>query len=103
MIDRRSFLAFGAPATAAVAQAPSSPAAEEAAKPAPPFDDPDFGFTAQIALGASYYGGGNPGKLLAIVSRIKAGDFESAWQAYHDAGVESRGPWQRRLPPSATT
>jgi hypothetical protein len=38
----------------------------------------------------SYYRGGDPGKLLAIVSQIKAGDFESAWQAYHDAGVESR-------------
>jgi hypothetical protein len=91
MIDRRSFLAFGASATtAAAAQAPPQPAAEEAAKPVSPFADPDFGFTAQIALGGSYYRGGDPGKLLAIVARIKAGDFESAWLAYHDAGVESR-------------
>ena len=90
MIDRRSFLTFGATATAAAAQAPSQPATEEAAKSVSPFADPDFGFTAQIALGGSYYRGGDPGKLLAIVSRIKAGDFESAWQAYHDAGVESR-------------
>ncbi len=103
MIDRRSFLTIGASATAAAAQTPPPPAAEEAAKPVSPFADPDFGFTAQIALGASYYRGGDPGKWLAILSRIKAGDFESAWQAYHDAGVESRGPWQRRLPPSATT
>src|ERR1035438_4539860 len=90
MIDRRSFLALGASATAAAAQAPSQPATEEAAKSVSPFADPDFGFTAQIALGGSYYRGGDPGKLLAIVSRIKAGDFESAWLAYHDAGVESR-------------
>jgi hypothetical protein len=89
MIDRRAFLAFGASATAA-AQAPPPPAAQEAAKPASPFADPDFGFTALIALGASYYRGGDPGKLLAIVSRIQAGDFESAWQAYRDAGAEAR-------------
>lgn len=91
MIDRRSFLALGASATAAAAaQSPPPPAAEEAAKPTSPFDDPDFGFTAQIALGGSYYRGGDPGKLLAIVSQIKAGDFESAWLAYRDAGVEAR-------------
>jgi hypothetical protein len=55
-----------------------------------PFIDPDFGFTNPIALGRSYYGSGDPGKLLAIVSKIKTGDFESAWQAYHEAGVELR-------------
>jgi hypothetical protein len=90
MIDRRSFLAFGASATAA-AQAPAPPpAAEQTAKPVSPFADSDFGFTALIALGGSYYRGGDPGKLLAIVSQIKAGDFESALQAYRDAGVEAR-------------
>ncbi len=41
-------------------------------------------------MGASYYRGGNPGKLLAIASQIRAGDFESAYKAYHDAGVEAR-------------
>jgi hypothetical protein len=91
MIDRRSFLAFGASATAAAAaQTPPPPTAEEAATPVSPFTDPDFGFTALIALGGSYYGGGDPGRLLAIVSRIKAGDFESAFAAYHDTGVEAR-------------
>ena len=29
-------------------------------------------------------------RLLAIVSRIKTRDCESAWQAYHDAAVASR-------------
>jgi len=90
MIRRRSFLAFGASAATAAAQTPPPAATEEPAKPASPFADPDFGFTAMIALGGSYYRGGDPGKLLAIVSRIKAGDFESAFQAYRDAGAESR-------------
>jgi hypothetical protein len=89
VIDRRSFLALGASATAA-AQTPPSSAAEAPANPVSPFTDPDFGFTALIALGGSYYHAGDPGKLLALVSRIKAGDFESAFQAYHDAAVESR-------------
>jgi len=89
--DRRSFLAFGAAAAAAsAAQVPPPPASAQVAAPASPFTDPDFGFTAQIALGGSYYRAGDPGKLLAIVSGIKAGDFESAWQAYHQAGAESR-------------
>jgi hypothetical protein len=93
MIDRRAFLTYGAATATAAAQSPAPPAtspAEEAPKPASPFADPDFGFTALIALGASYYRGGDPGKLLAILSQIKAGDFESAWQAYHDAAVEAR-------------
>jgi hypothetical protein len=90
MIDRRSFLTIGASATAAAAQTQTTPTAEEAPKPATPFTDPDFGFTALIALGGSYYRGGDPGKLLAILSQIKTGDFESAFQAYHEAGVEAR-------------
>jgi len=79
-----------AAATASLAQAPAIPAAAESAAPASPFTDPDFGFAAQIALGHSYYRAGDPGKLLAVVSNIKAGDFESAWAAYHQAGVELR-------------
>ena len=89
MIDRRSFLAWGASAGAASAQAPP-PAAAQTAAPAAPLADPDFGFTALIALGGAYYRGSDPGKVLAITSKIKSGDFESGWEAYHDAGVESR-------------
>ena len=89
MTSRRSFLATaGTSATALVAQTPPQPAPEAA--PLSPFADPDFGFTAQIALGSSYYRAGDPGKLLAVLSQIKSGDFESAWRAYHDAGVEAR-------------
>jgi pimeloyl-ACP methyl ester carboxylesterase len=53
------------------------------------FADPTFDFTTRIALGASYYGCGNPGKIFAIASRIKDGDFESGYQAYHAAGSEA--------------
>lgn len=91
-MNRRSFMAIGAAAaaTTSLAQAPAAPAAAESAAQASPFTDPDFGFAAQIALGHSYYRAGDPGKLLAVVSKIKAGDFESAWAAYHQAGVELR-------------
>jgi len=89
MIDRRAFLALGTAATAA-AQSPSPSPAPQAAKPASPFTDPDFGFSNLIAAGASYYRGGDPGRLLYIASRIQPGDFESGWQAYRDAGAECR-------------
>lgn len=87
MLDRRKFIALGATATGA-AQTPAP--APEAAKPVSPFSDADFGFAALIALGGSYYRGGDPGKLLAIVSRIQPGDFTSAWRAYHDAAAGMR-------------
>ena len=90
-MNRRSFLTSGAVAAAAVTvqAAPAWAGAPETA-PISPFTDADFGFTAQIALGHCYYRAGDPGKLLAIAPRIKAGDFESAWIAYHEAGVELR-------------
>ena len=88
-MDRRSFLALGAiPATSALAQTPTRANDNPAA--ASPFADPDFGFTAQILLGSTYYRGGDPGKLLAILSKIKPADYESAYIAYHDAGVEAQ-------------
>src|ERR1019366_6080863 len=96
MVDRRSFLTLGAfPAASALAQTPA-PAADAPAA-ASPFADPDFGFTAQGALGAAYYRGGDPGKLLTILSKIKPADFESAYAAYHDAGVEAQVLAQQAL------
>jgi hypothetical protein len=91
-MNRRSFLALGAAAAAApsLAQAPGAPIEAQKAAPISPFTDPDFGFAAQIALGHCYYRAGDPGKLLEIVPKIKAGDFESAWSAYHQAGVDLR-------------
>jgi len=88
-MNRRSFMAIGAAAAAATTLA-QAPATAEGSAPASPFTDPDFGFTALNALGHSYYRAGDPGKLLAVVSKIKAGDFESAWAAYYQAGVELR-------------
>lgn len=89
-MNRRSFLATGgaAAATASLTQASAAPAAAENPAPASSFTDPDFGFSAHITLGHSYYRAGDPGKLLAVLSKIKAGDFESAWAAYHQAGAE---------------
>ena len=90
MFDRRSFLTMGVSAAAVAAPQTPPPAAEKIAKADSPFTDPDFGFAAQIALGGSYYGGADPGKLLEVFSRIKTGDFESAYQAYHQGGLEAR-------------
>ena len=88
-MDRRQFLAAGFAAPAALAaQTAHEPA--QAATAVQPFSDPDFGYTAQVALGASYHRAGNPGKLLALTAQIKPGDFDSAWRAYYDAGVQAR-------------
>jgi cephalosporin-C deacetylase-like acetyl esterase len=91
-MNRRFFLAAGAAAAAApsLAQAPAAQVAAPTATPASIFTDPDFGFAALNALGQTYYHAGNPGKLLAILSQIKSGDFESAWAAFHQAGDEAR-------------
>ena len=90
-MNRRSFMAAGAAAASpSLAQAPASHSVAQTTAPASPFTDPDFCYTALNALGQTYYHAGNPGKLLAIVSKIKAGDFESAWLAYYEAGVEAR-------------
>jgi len=80
------FLALSASATA-LGQIPAQPANTA---PVSPFADPDFGFSELIALGGAYYRAGDPGKLLAILSRIKPGDFESAFSAFHDAAVEAQ-------------
>lgn len=86
MIDRRMFLALGASA-GALGQTPAPP---DNASPVSPFADPDFGFSELIALGGAYYRAGDPGKLLAILSHVKPGDFESAYSAFHDAAAEAR-------------
>jgi hypothetical protein len=88
MISRRALFSFAA-LPAFVGKA----ATEPDARPAPAgsiFADPDFGPTAHTMMGASYYRGGNPGKVLSILARIKPQDFESAWSAYHEAGLEAQ-------------
>ncbi|MGD0939631.1 MAG: prolyl oligopeptidase family serine peptidase [Terracidiphilus sp.] len=91
-MNRRSFMAIWAAAAAApsLAQTPAAPPVAQKAAPESPFIDPDFGYAALNSLGHAYYHAGNPGKLLAIVSQIKAGDYESGWTAYYQAGVEAR-------------
>jgi pimeloyl-ACP methyl ester carboxylesterase len=87
---RRSFLVSSAAlATAAAVKAAPAQTAQPEAAPLSPFADPDFGYSYLCALGNSYYGAGDPGKLLALTSKIKSGDFESAWAAYWLAGQES--------------
>src|SRR5579872_4395449 len=91
--SRRIFLRAAAAAAAGGAGSSVVSAAEQEKKTLPPgrfFADDDFEFPAQIVLGNSYYGAGNPGKLLAIAGQIKNGDFESAYQAYHAAAVEAK-------------
>jgi hypothetical protein len=79
-MNRRSFLAVGAAAVASSSLAPTPPQQAGAQKAAPesPFTDPDFGYAALNTLGHAYYRAADPGKLLALVSTIEAGDFESA-------------------------
>jgi hypothetical protein len=97
LLTRRGFLgaATGAGANAlAAGVSGSQPAQTNAAQTAvlkrgQIFADPTFDFTTQIALGSSYYGCTNPGKVFAIASKITDGDFESAYQAYHAAGREA--------------
>ena len=79
-MNRRSFLS----SSVAVAAATAVKAA-----PLSPFSDADFGYSNLCALGNSRYGVGDPGKLLALTSKIKPGDFDSAWASYRLAGQES--------------
>ena len=98
-MQRRSFLQSGlaltvsATAHLATAQAnrveAGAPTGELAQSPNI-FIDPDFGFTALIGLGHSYYSAGDPGKMLTALAKIVPGDFESAWIALHGAGEDLR-------------
>ena len=54
------------------------------------FTNPTFDYTTRIALGSAYYGCANPGKIFAITSKIKDGDYESAYRAFFDAGNEAK-------------
>jgi hypothetical protein len=66
-----------------------------AAAPAKParapyfYKNPTFEFVFQIALGRSYYMGGNPGKILYLTRQIEDGNYESAYQGLKRAGDEA--------------
>src|ERR1700728_2960360 len=53
------------------------------------YKNPTFEFVFQIALGRSYYMGGNPGKILYLTRQIEDGNYESAYQALKQAGDEA--------------
>ncbi|MGH2443581.1 MAG: alpha/beta hydrolase family protein [Chloroflexota bacterium] len=54
------------------------------------FENPTFDYTTRTVLGTAYYGCANPGKVFAITSNIKDGDYESAYRAYFAAGNEAK-------------
>jgi hypothetical protein len=54
------------------------------------FKNSTFEFIFQIILGRAYYSAGNVGKILYIGSQIEDGNFESAYQAFKQAGDEAR-------------
>ncbi len=54
------------------------------------FANPTFDYTARAVLGTAYYGCANPGKLFAIASTIRDGDYESAYDSFSNAGIEAK-------------
>lgn len=96
---RRFFGTVAAAATGAVAGVTAVPGYGQQQAPRKPaespngqiFANPTFDYTARAVLGTSYYGCANPGKVFAIVSNIKDGDYESAYKAFSDAGNEAKG------------
>jgi pimeloyl-ACP methyl ester carboxylesterase len=93
-MDRRQLLALGAPLAlmaGGVKAADAQPAAPAPAAPRekPPLfaDDVQFWFETERNFGAAEYGGAQFGEVLATSARIKAGDYDSwydAWNATAD-------------------
>ena len=89
---RRSFLALGLPLAAMVASgakaedAPAGAPAIPATTGKPPLfpDDVQFWYETQRAFGAAEYGGALFGEVLATSSRIKAGDYDSWYDAWNE-------------------
>ena len=93
-MDRRSFLALGAPLAIAAAsgvKAEGVPSSAPSATPTPvgktPLfpDDPQFWYETQRAFGAAEYGGALFGEVFAIASRIKSGDYDSWYDAWNES------------------
>src|SRR5579871_3411556 len=88
-MDRRTLFALG-PALALTATAANAqtPPAAPSAPPTPLFpDDAQFWFETQRMFGADEYGGASFGEVLATSAQIKAGDYDSwydAWNAIAD-------------------
>jgi dienelactone hydrolase len=54
------------------------------------FLNPTFEYTFLISLGRAYHSAGNVGKVLYLSKQVKDGDYESAYQAFKQAGDEAR-------------
>jgi len=88
-MDRRQFLAAGFAAPAALAaQTAHEPA--QAATGRPTLFRSGFGYTAQVALWAPATIARQPGQAAGAHRPDQARDFDSAWRAYYDAGVQAR-------------
>jgi hypothetical protein len=97
-MDRRTLLALaplvpifakGALAeNAELAQAPAAP--DPGAKPLLFADDAQFWFETQRAFGTAEYGGSLFGEVLAASSRIKAGDYDSWYDAWNEFADRSK-------------
>jgi hypothetical protein len=93
-MDRRLFLASTIPLAAMAAtgvraedaSAGAAPLAPAAAARTPLFpDDVQFWYETQRAFGAAEYGGALFGEVLATASRIKAGDYDSWYDAWNES------------------
>jgi hypothetical protein len=55
------------------------------------FQHPTFEYVFLVSLGRSYQMAGNVGKVLYLSKQVEDGNFESAYQAFKQAGDEARG------------
>ena len=98
--DVRRGLTSARAAAGSAAAAPSRPAAG-AATPLFP-DDAQFWYETVRMFGADEYGGASFGEVLATSPRIKAGDYDSWYDAWNEIADRIAGEADGQLPRSAT-
>ncbi len=87
-MTRRELFAAGAPLALAASAATAADAPAPAAVNGGPSifpDDAQFWFETLRMFGADEYGGASPGEVLAVSSRIKAGDYDSWYEVWNGA------------------
>ncbi len=98
-IDRRQFnlgLTSALLGLGAISQLGAQPAESTATKPTNPkrrpyfFNHPTFETIFLTSLGRAYYSAGNVGKVLYLTTQVEDGNFESAYQAFKQAGDEAQ-------------
>src|SRR5271170_3203697 len=89
-MNRRELFAAGLPLALAAGTAAAQTPAIAAATPATPLfpDDVEFWFETVRMFGADEYGGASFGEVLATSARIKAGDYDSWYDAWN--GIADR-------------